>query len=62
MLSKGLASSIILISVRCDKLLPPANVVWGKVIILHLFVILFTGGGVCLSACWDTPAKETPPG
>ena len=25
--------------------LPPANEVWGKVIFLHLFVILFTGGG-----------------
>ena len=24
--------------------LPPANKVWGKVIFLHLFVILFTGG------------------
>ena len=38
-------------------LLPPANEVWGKVIFLHLSVILFTVG-VCLSACWDT----TPPG
>ena len=26
------------------SLLPPANEVWGKVIFLHLFVILFTGG------------------
>ena len=26
------------------KLLPPANEVWGKVIFLHLSVILFTGG------------------
>ena len=26
-------------------LLPPANEVWGKVIFLHLFVILFTVGG-----------------
>ena len=26
--------------------LPPANEVWGKVIFLHLFVILFTGGVV----------------
>ena len=25
--------------------LPPANEVWGKVIFLHQFVILFTGGG-----------------
>ena len=38
-----------------------------KVIFLHLFVILFTGG-VCLSACWDTttpradtPQEQTPP-
>ena len=47
--------------------LPPANEVWGKVIFLHLFVILFMGG-VCLSACWDThpwadtPQEQTPPG
>ena len=27
-------------------LLPPKNEVWGKVIFLHLSVILFTGGGV----------------
>ena len=30
-----------------NLLLPPANEVWGKVIFLHLFVILFTGGGMC---------------
>ena len=29
-----------------NLLLPPANEVWGKVIFLHLFVILFTGGGM----------------
>ena len=29
-----------------NRYLPPANEVWGKVIFLHLFVILFTGGGV----------------
>ena len=29
--------------------LPPANEVWGKVIFLHLFVILFTGGA-CMVA------------
>ena len=30
--------------------LPPANEVWGKVMFLHLCVILFTGGGgLCLS-------------
>ena len=28
--------------------LPPANEVWGKVIFLHLFVILFTGQGAWL--------------
>ena len=28
---------------------------WGKVIFSRASVILFTGGGVCLSACWDTP-------
>ena len=27
--------------------LPPANEVWGKVIFLHLSVILFTGGVAC---------------
>ena len=30
-------------------LLPPANEVWGKVIFLHQFVILFTGG---VRGCW----------
>ena len=28
-----------------SSLLPPANEVWGKVIFLHLFVILFTSVG-----------------
>ena len=31
-----------------------------KRIFLHLSVILFTGGGVCLSACWDTTTTTTP--
>ena len=31
-----------------------------KVVFLHLSVILFTGG-VCLSACWDTPREAPPP-
>ena len=26
------------------RFLPPANEVWGKVLFLHLFAILFTGG------------------
>ena len=29
-----------------ETYLPPANEVWGKLIFLHQFVILFTGGGV----------------
>ena len=32
-------------SATITVLLPPANEVWGKVIFLHLSVILFTGGG-----------------
>ena len=31
-----------------SALLPPANEVWGKAIFSHQFVILFTGGGVCM--------------
>ena len=40
------------------SVLPPANEVWGKVMFLHLCVILFTGGGGLL-----TPggAGQTPP-
>ena len=37
---------------------------WDKVMFLHVSVILFTGG-VCLSACWDTPPWDQtrpPPG
>ena len=47
-------------SVRFE-LLPPANEVWGKVIFLHLPVILFTGR-VSLSACWDSrpPRSRSP--
>ena len=33
------------------RFLPPANEVWGKVIFLHLCVILFTGRGVGFPAC-----------
>ena len=36
---------------------------WAKVMFLQASVILSTGGGVCLSACWDThPQEQTPPG
>ena len=39
------------------------NYVVIKVIFSHLFVILFTGGGICLNACWDTnpPPEQTHP-
>ena len=37
--------------------LPPANEVWGKVIFLHLSVILFTGGVPV-----QVPPAGTPPG
>ena len=34
-----------------------------KVMFLHLSVILSTGGGICLSACWDTtPPQDQAPG
>ena len=36
-----------------QRFLPPANEVWGKVIFLHLFVILFTGG-----ACMVAPGGD----
>ena len=38
---------------------PPANEVWGKVVFLHLFVILFTGG---MHNKADTPWTDTPIG
>ena len=37
-------------------LLPPANEVWGKVIFLHLSVILFTGGST-----WAGTPQQVPP-
>ena len=40
----------------CETFLPPANEVWGKVIFLHLFVILFTRGYL------TPPWEQTPPG
>ena len=42
------------------KIITGSNEVVAKVIFLHLSVILFTGG-VCLSACWDTPRSRYPP-
>ena len=35
---------------------------WAKVMFLQASVILLTGEGVCLRACWDTPQEQTPPG
>ena len=40
-------------------LLPPANEVWGKVIFLHLSVILFTGGSASVHA--GIPPDQAPP-
>ena len=34
---------------------------WAKVMFLQASVILSTGRGLCLSACWDTPQDQTPP-
>ena len=44
--------------------LPPANEVWGKVIFLHLFVILFTGGWGSASVHAGIPpgSRHHPPG
>ena len=48
-------------------LLPPTNEAWGKVIFLHLFVILFTGGGLpqCMVGYHPHrsrhPPLQTPP-
>ena len=38
--------------------LPPANEVWGKVIFLHLSVILFTGGSASVHAGIPPPTKH----
>ena len=47
----------------CLLFLTGRNEVVAKVIFLHLSVILFTGGGICLSACWDTiPRSRHTPG
>ena len=45
-----------------QSLLPPANEVWGKVMFLHLSVILFIGLE-CLSHCLlgYTPPRQSPP-
>ena len=49
-------------SFRNAFLLPPANEVWGKVMLLHLCVILFTGGGL---PPWESASRglvgQNPP-
>ena len=53
---------------KATRLLPPANEVWGKVIFLHLFVILFTGVGWVSTSVHagipppPPPLEQTPPG
>ena len=49
------------IFVLVSKFLPPANEVWGKVIFLHLFVILFMGGCL-LSRGWGASSGGVPGG
>ena len=60
LVERGLELNTLSKAVSLYSSLPPANEVWGKVIFLHLSVILFTGG-VCLSACWDTPRDHAHP-
>ena len=43
-----------------SALLPLANEVWGKVIFLHLFVILFTGGSASVNAGRPPPPRRHP--
>ena len=53
------------------KLLPPENEVWGKVMFLHLSIILLTGGGGGLPDRapprtvtphqTETPTRQRPP-
>ena len=43
----------------CDNIYCPQRS-WGKVMFSQARVILFTGGGVCLSACWDTKPPSAP--
>ena len=45
-----------------EMALLPTQTKLAKVMFLHVSVILSTGGGVCLSACWDahTPSSRHP--
>ena len=48
---------------KVEASLPPANEVWGKVIFLHLFAILFTGGGQPGPGMWvPGPGGGSVPG
>ena len=50
------------ISNKNDVFLPPAKEVWGKVIFLHLSVILFTGGSASVyGGIPISPREQTPP-
>ena len=49
------------IEVNVRILLPPANEVWGKVIFLHLSVILFTRGGLPQCMLGYHPRENAPP-
>ena len=49
-----------LCKVGSESFITGRNEVVAKVIFLHLFVILFTGGGFCLNACWDPPQSRPP--
>ena len=53
--------------IRCSvcfnvsSLLSPANIVWGKVIFLHLSVLLFTRGGFLPHCMLGYTPSQTPP-
>ena len=53
---------------KCIHHFLPPSLKLGQGNVFTLSVILFMGGGVCLSACWDThplgrhPPGQTPPG
>ena len=60
---KATRSMVILVTVGSVRIFYRPQQSWGKVIFSQASVILFTGG-VCLSACWDTPlgpGRHPPP-
>ena len=54
-------SSLLVHSQQIQVLLPPANEVWGKVMLLHLSVILSMGVSAPLHAGIPTRPGQTPP-